>query len=148
MNTLSTIPLCPNLRSKFLDCTASCYFIYIYILPRLLDHGYFFGWGGLIPGEGPVERSPTIERQHSWASLLPALYLKHGKPEEVGDDIQGQATVIQVREGLLFMACYILKHGHQATSRKELYALQDMLNCQPQLLDLHPGDIMSVHLLI
>jgi len=96
----------------------------------------------MIPGEESIERSPAVERQHSWASLLPALYLKHAKPEDLGDTVQGQATVMQVRGGLLFMACYILKNAHQAASRKELYALHDEPNFERYLLALRPGDVM------
>lgn len=106
-----------------------------------MDHGYRFGWGGLLPGEEAIERPTAVEQHHSWAHLLPINYLKSGKPEEAGDVMQGQVTLMQVRSGKLFIVVHKRPSIHLARTRNELHG-EFVTKHECRLLALHPGNIM------
>lgn len=102
-----------------------------------LDHGYRFGWAQPHLPHVTQDLPRGIERQHSWIALLPVTYLKKDADRDPTD---GQATLLLVQHGSLFVHIRRSVHFYEARQRSMLSS--------PAFLETHcllaKGDMMHV----
>lgn len=114
---------------------------------RLLDDGYNLAWRIRVPGTTHADRPAAVERWHSWVHILPALFLRKRTTGFTDDCLEGQATIMQIKTGTLFLWFFTTPGLHLISSREDLYKALDSDECAPpHLIVMHPGDIMLVPL--
>jgi hypothetical protein len=88
-------------------------------------------------------RTPFFCREKPLLGLLASVALSQTrKPEDAGDTLQGQITLLQVRGGLLYLTLYLSRNTLWVTTRQDLYDEMEKGNQTRRLFRLRPGDIL------